>query len=429
MTQQLIDDLKAIHGDIISTGEIVRLPKDQRNFLFMNLEKAGHGKWKLQIKSATQSIDLSHLPSKTPAPPTPPPISVRKSEIRGAVFATEAAAVPPEDQDFVPFGDFSKIKMLIKNSGATGTFFTAFIAGHSGNGKTTFIEQACSQTNRKLVLVTVTEEIREADLFGSMRLVDGHTVFQAGPVVEAMRSGAVLLLDELTQGNPQRLMSLQNVLAGKAVFLKTTGEWIYPTPGFCVFATGNSKGDGDTSTDTRYIGEQPLNEAMSDRFKFTFEQNYPSPAVERRILMKKLAKITGDESKMTDFAGNLVEWANATRRAYDQGGFTKMITTRRLIDICLGYMIVGDRLEAIDLCLSRFDNQTKEAFRGMYFTFDEELNPNRLIAQAPAPTQEQISTVEEDITFASAVNMVTAANTVLSIAPTSSVFPAEPIGA
>lgn len=361
-----IEALRTIHGASVGRSDLEKYSTQagvKNGLLAAKLPKLKRGTYSLSLDPATQGHVPIHPPGAVTAlvQPTPHP-----SFVVTPTF-TASAEVPIADKDFVPFGDYAKIKHLV----ASNQFFTAHIVGHSGNGKTSMVEQACAETKRKMVLVTVTEEIRESDLFGSIRLVNGNTVYQPGPVVEAMRSGAVLLLDELPQGNPQRLMALQNVLAGKSVFVKTTCEWVHPLPGFCVISTGNSRGDGDTSNGSLYSGEQHLNGAMSDRIMFTFDHHYPTESVERKILDKKLP---GE----TDFVKNLVLWANGTRRLYQDGGVNKMITTRRLIDICMGYTVFKDKVTSLDLCLARFDADTANSFRTAYFMIDPTLDPKRL---------------------------------------------------
>jgi MoxR-like ATPase len=171
------------------------------------------------------------------------------------------------------------------------------------------------------------------------------------------------------------------VLEGKGVFIKKTGVWVTPTAGFTVFATANTKGKGDDHG--RFIGTNVLNEAFLDRFPVTLEQEYPSAAQERKMLNKRLE---AQETPDSDFAENLVKWAQIVRKSYHEGAVDEIITTRRLINVCEAFGIFGDKSKAMNMAISRFDEDTKEAFLSLYGKIDEEVDPteDEVEAQAPA---------------------------------------------
>ena len=233
----------------------------------------------------------------------------------------------------------------------------------SGNGKTFSVEQACAQLGRELIRVNITIETDEDDLIGGFRLVDGNTVWHNGPVIEALERGAVLLLDEIDLAS-NKILCLQSILEGKGVFLKKVGRWVTPAEGFTVVATANTKGKG--SDDGRFVGTNVLNEAFLERFPLTFEQEYPTTAVEVRILNK----ICKDQ----DFTQRLADWSDIIRRTFYAGGIDEVISTRRLVHIVQAYKIFNDRLEAIQLCLNRFDDETKQAFLDLYSKVDDKVN-------------------------------------------------------
>ena len=239
-----------------------------------------------------------------------------------------------------------------------------FITGLSGNGKTFGVEQACAKAGRECIRVNLTIETDEDDLIGGFRLIDGQTVYQKGPVTEAMERGAVLLLDEIDLAS-NKIMCLQPVLEGKPLFLKKIGEVVEPAPGFNIVATANTKGKGDEAG--RFIGTNVLNEAFLERFPITFEQSYPSMTVEKKIVAKEL-KILGVEDN--EFAGLLVSWADTIRKTFFDGGVDEIIATRRLIHIAKAFSIFGDRLKAVELCVARFDEETKESFVDLYKKID-----------------------------------------------------------
>ena len=263
--------------------------------------------------------------------------------------------IPDKDDTFVKFGNFNDIKKIVQSR----LFYPTFITGLSGNGKTLSVEQVCSQLNRELIRVNVTVETDEDDLIGGFRLVNGETVWHNGPVIEALERGAILLLDEIDLAS-NKILCLQSVLEGKGVFLKKTGRFVKPTAGFNVFATANTKGKG--SDDGRFIGTNVLNEAFLERFCVTFEQEYPSPAVESRIL----TKLCED----TVFCQRLADWADIIRKTFYDGGIDEVISTRRLVHIVHAYKIFGEKAKAIQVCLNRFDDETKQAFLDLYDKVD-----------------------------------------------------------
>ena len=239
------------------------------------------------------------------------------------------------------------------------SFYPTFITGLSGNGKTLSVEQACAQLGRELIRVNITVETDEDDLIGGFRLVNGETVWHNGPVIEALQRGAVLLLDEIDLAS-NKILCLQSVLEGKGVFLKKIGKFVAPTDGFQVFATANTKGKG--SEDGRFIGTNVLNEAFLERFPVTFEQEYPTTTIEQRILNK----ICKDE----EFCKRLADWADIIRKTFYDGGIEEIISTRRLVHIVKAYSIFNDKAKAIQVCVNRFDDETKQAFLELYDKVD-----------------------------------------------------------
>jgi MoxR-like ATPase len=273
--------------------------------------------------------------------------------------------VPAKDPLFVPFGNFSTLKNVIKSN----MFYPVFITGMSGNGKTFSVDQACAQLKRESIRVNFTIETDEDDLIGGFRLVNGETRFFKGPVIKAMERGAVLLLDEIDLGNPAKIMCLQSILEGKGYFIKKTGEFISPAAGFTVVATGNTKGKG--SDDGRFIGTNVLNEAFLERFPVTFEQEYPTVAVEKKILGAVFVDLAIQDD---EFVSKLVDWADIIRKTFYDGGIDEIISTRRLVHIAKAFKIFDDRIKSIDMCINRFDEDTKASFRDLYAKLDADVN-------------------------------------------------------
>ena len=299
--------------------------------------KVGRGKWNLEVtKETVEELETTY---NGPA----------------ALPAVEQNLIPDKDDTFVQFGNFTDIKKIIKS----GLFYPTFVTGLSGNGKTFSIEQPCAQLGRELIRVNITVETDEDDLIGGFRLVNGETVWHNGPVIEALQRGAVLLLDEIDLAS-NKILCLQSILEGKGVFLKKIGKWVAPAEGFQVFATANTKGKG--SEDGRFIGTNVLNEAFLERFPVTFEQEYPTTAIEQRILNK----ICKDE----EFCKRLADWADIIRKTFYDGGIEEIISPRRLVPIVKAYSIFNDKAKAIQVCVNRFDDETKQAFLELYDKVD-----------------------------------------------------------
>ncbi|MBT4698127.1 MoxR family ATPase [Candidatus Woesearchaeota archaeon] len=293
--------------------------------------------------------------------------------------------VPEKDPLYVPFGNFNDVFSIIKS----GRYYPAFITGLSGNGKTFMVEQACAKAKREYFRVNITVETDEDDLLGHYALIDGNTVWQDGPVVKAMERGAILLLDEIDLAS-SKIMCLQPVLEGKGVYLKKVNRFVSPSVGFNVLATANTKGKG--SEDGRFIGTNILNEAFLERFPITVEQEYPSMSVERKILDKVFDSL--DITEYGDFSEKLVTWADIIRKTFYEGGIDEIIATRRLVHIVNAYAIFSDRKKAIEMCIARFDDDTKTSFLDLYSKCDSEVV---VTDEESTETVEEISVEETNV--------------------------------
>ena len=268
--------------------------------------------------------------------------------------------IPASFEGFVPWGNFKLIEKVVKS----GMFYPMFITGLSGNGKTLMVEQVCAKLNKELIRVNITIETDEYDLLGGFRLVNGETKFMPGPVIEAMERGCTLLLDECDLGS-NKLLCLQPVLEGKGVYLKKINKWVTPKDGFNVIATANTKGKG--SDDGRFIGTNILNEAFLERFAVTREQPYASATTEKKIVLGSMKKYGAVDE---EFATNLVTWAEVIRKTFFDGGVDEVISTRRLDHIVKAFAIFGDKMQSIELCVARFDEDTKASFLDLYTKID-----------------------------------------------------------
>jgi len=288
--------------------------------------------------------------------------------------------VPAKDTDFVNFGNYADIKNIVKSK----KFYPVFITGLSGNGKTLAVTQACAESKREMIRCNITIETDEDDLLGGYRLKDGQTVWQNGPVIEAMERGAILLLDEIDLAS-NKIMCLQPILEGSGVYVKKINKFVKPKLGFNVIATANTKGQG--SDDGKFIGTNVLNEAFLERFPVTFEQQYPTAKVEEKIVAQKLASAGKRDQK---FAHNLVTWADVIRKTYIDGGCDEIISTRRLVHIAEAYGIFKNKMKAINVCTNRFDEDTKSSFTDLYTKVDSGASVEQILSDKKAAEEAEI---------------------------------------
>ena len=291
--------------------------------------------------------------------------------------------IPAADSTYVPFGFYKDLVNIVRSQ----MFYPTFICGLSGNGKTMMVEQVCAKLKREAMRVNISIETDEDDLIGGNTLVDGNVVYREGPVLTAMKRGAILILDEIDRGS-NKLMCLQAVLEGKPYFNKKTGETVAPAPGFNVIATANTKGRG--SDDGKFMGAQILDEAFLERFAITIEQEYPSAVQEKKIILNKM-EVAGCIEE--DFADNLVTWADVIRKTFYEGAIDELVSTRRLEHIVKAYAMFGDRMKAIQLCVNRFDEDTKSAFLDLYSKVDAG------VSTEPTEPTEPVDIESEGVSF------------------------------
>jgi len=358
--QEAFDGLKKQFGTEFTTPEV-------RAFCAMNdiayatvtrkiaQYKVGKGKWNLTVTKK----DVKNIEKSFSAPSVEP--------------ATPRNLIPTTDDTFVKFGSFNDLKKIISSK----LFYPTFITGLSGNGKTFGVEQACAQLKRELIRVNITIETDEDDLIGGFRLLNGQTVWHNGPIIEALERGSILLLDEIDLAS-NKILCLQSILEGKGVFLKKIGRYVKPAPGFNVIATANTKGKG--SEDGRFIGTNVLNEAFLERFPVTFEQAYPSVNNEIKLLGLHANTIG---VKDDEFVKKLVDWADIIRKTFYDGGIEELISTRRLVHILRAYAIFKNKAKAIQVCINRFDDETKQSFMELYDKVDADFEmPNEEVVDA-----------------------------------------------
>ena len=241
--------------------------------------------------------------------------------------------IPEQDPRYIKYGNYKMIEKIIKS----GKFYPVYIYGEAGVGKTSTIEQACAAQNKPYFRCQISADVMSEDVIG--------------PVLLAMRSGGVLVLDEFDTNST--LMILQGILEGKPFLIKQTGEVVKPAPGFTIFATGNTKGDGNSE---KYIGTTVLNDAQLDRFNSFIYQDIPTIDVYEDIIRNK---IKVDEIQMSDDQVNLIlTFVEKCKNAYKKTGECQFISTRRVQMLLDSFMMHGQNKfalkKAVKDCLSRY---------------------------------------------------------------------------
>ena len=337
-------------NNFVKSGEI-----SNPSWLKNDKYKVSRGVYSLPIAGNDFSPTLTDVPLVEEVP---------NETVEKAAFVVSSLVgniVPEKDPVFVPWGYFKDIKKIVTSK----QFYPIFVTGLSGNGKTMNVTQACALAKRECIRVNITIETDEDDLLGGYRLQDGQTVWQNGPVIEAMERGALLLLDEIDLAS-NKIMCLQPILEGNGVFLKKINRFVKPAKGFNVIATANTKGQG--SEDGKFIGTNILNEAFLERFPITIEQAYPTNKIENKILLNVMAE--KGMSVTAEFATSLVTWADIIRKTFYEGGVDELISTRRLVHIVEAFAIFKNKMKAIEMCTNRFDLDTKTSFLDLYTKID-----------------------------------------------------------
>ena len=340
-------------NDFVKSGEISN-PSWLKNKNYL----VSRGVYSLPIAGNDFSPTLTDVPL-VPEEPKEPVVAKAAFVVSSLI----GNIVPDKDPVFVPWGYFKDIKKIVSSK----AFYPIFVTGLSGNGKTMNVSQACAAANRECIRVNITIETDEDDLLGGYRLQDGQTVWQDGPVIEAMKRGALLLLDEIDLAS-NKIMCLQPILEGNGVFLKKINQFVKPAKGFNVIATANTKGQG--SDDGKFIGTNILNEAFLERFPITIEQAYPTNKIEEKILLNVMSDKGLTKDVDSEFAKSLVTWADIIRKTYYEGGVDELISTRRLVHIVEAFSIFKNKMKAIEMCTNRFDLDTKTSFLDLYTKID-----------------------------------------------------------
>ncbi len=357
------DENKFNWKQIVKVFKTTKFDNKSEVYNWVKAQKTGRGSYIIPLSSVSSSVTNNVVK-----------VDTVKSESSNLDIKS---LVPIRDSNYVPFGNYKDLETIITSR----QFYPTFVTGPTGNGKSTSIEQICAKHKISLIRVNLNSLTDEDQLIGTKTLVDGNIQIVEGPVVIAMRLGIPLLLDEIDAGGANTLLCLQPILEGKPFYFKLKNEIIVPKNGFNIFATANTKGKG--SEDGRYIGTNVLNEAFLERFAVTFQQEYPTPSIELKIVKNLMDSY---KCKNDKFAQTLVKWADVIRKTNESGGVDETITTRRLVHIVRAYSVFKDIDKSIQLCTNRFDEATRLAFIDL---FDKVSNNKE--TSAPKPSESEVA--------------------------------------
>ena len=112
--------------------------------------------------------------------------------------------------------------------------------------------------------------------------------------------------------------------------------------------------------------------------------------------MNKMKELKVDDA---EFCELLVTWADIIRKTFQEGGIDEIISTRRLLHIVKAFaMFRKNRIKAIELCINRFDDETKSAFMDLYNKVDKP-EENQAVSEGSdiTDTQNKPSTGDLDL--------------------------------
>ena len=381
----LLSSIRAKHGsENVSRKQILSVVEENHLSYpawILNEKRLKVGRGLFDLTEMFQGNAVKKAKSSAPKIVVDNTTSVVKNVTQAKLTVEIENLIAAKDSTFVPFGFYTDLKKIL----TAKIFYPVFISGLSGNGKTTMVEQICANLKREAIRVNISVETDEDDLIGGNTLVDGNVVYREGPVLTAMKRGAVLILDEVDRGS-NKLMCLQAVLEGKSYFNKKTGETITPANGFTIMATANTKGRG--SDDGKFISAQLLDEAFLERFAITVEQEYPTMSVEKKIILNKMERAGCVDE---DFATHLVTWSDVIRKTFNEGAIDELVSTRRLEHIVNAYAVFNNKIKAITLCTNRFDEDTKQAFIDLYSKVDPSNEEQPTWQQEMANSESEVS--------------------------------------
>lgn len=203
------------------------------------------------------------------------------------------------------------------------------VVGPTGSGKSSLLSHLCALTKRPMVRINMTGDVESSSIFGQVGVEAGATVWKDGPATQAVRYGAVLVIDEWEVTPPEIMMGFQWLLEdGGKLFLKerpgkAEDNVITPHPSFRIACLGNTLGQGDDTGS--HAGTNVQNTATLDRFDTTVVVAYLDPTHEENVLTSVVKGLDKTLAK------KMVKVAGLVRTAHQQTQVSLTMSPRTLI--------------------------------------------------------------------------------------------------
>ena len=189
------------------------------------------------------------------------------------------------------------------------------IKGPTGCGKSRFVEHMAARLGRPLVTVACNEDTGATDLLGRHLLKGGETIWCDGPLTRAVRTGAILYLDEVAEARPDVLVSIHPLTDHRrTVYLDRLGEEISAPPEFMLVASYNPGYQNSL---------KELKPSTRQRF-ISIAFDFPEKDAEIEVIIKE----SGVDPKLAE---RLVKFAQKLRLA-DELGLSEAPSTRLLVN-------------------------------------------------------------------------------------------------
>jgi MoxR-like ATPase len=192
------------------------------------------------------------------------------------------------------------------------------LVGDTGCGKTSIVKNVADDMGHDWVRFNLTGETTVDDFVGKYVLENKKTVWQDGILLQAMRQGKWLIVDEINAALPEILFALHSLLDDDkfVVVAQKDGEVVKPHEDFRFFATMNPVDE--------YAGTKDLNKAFKSRFNMIIDMHYPYPNIETEVVSKK----GGIDETM---AAQIVDTGVSIRKAKENNDVYYTCSTRDLI--------------------------------------------------------------------------------------------------
>lgn len=224
------------------------------------------------------------------------------------------------------------------------------LQGPTSVGKTTMIEYLAALTGHKCIRINNHEQTDVEEYLGSyVTSSTGQLVYQDGLLVQALRQGCWIILDELNLAPSDVLEALNRLLDdNKELLISETGELLTPKEGFRLFATQNPPG--------LYGGRKPLSRAFRNRFIELSISDMPLDEVEVIVTQacgiapkySKMLVSTMHELQLRRQKSNILQGKHGSLTVRDLLKWGKRHPQSPLEVASLGYMMVAEKLRTTD---------------------------------------------------------------------------------